>query len=425
MTTDRAFQISNATLRFGWGITSEVGEDLRELGAKRTMLVIDPAVAATDVGEVVMQSLQQAGVDYEKFDGVCVEPTKASFESAAAFATDLRCDALLAVGGGSTIDTAKSANLYSTHPADFFDYVNAPIGSGKSPPGPLKPLIAIPTTAGTGSESTGTAIFDWTEKNLKTGIAHRYLKPVLAIVDPANTRTQPAAVAASAGLDVLSHALESFTALRFNRRAKPNRPVERPAYQGSNPVSDLWALEALRLVHQFLIRAVSDPSDDEARERMLFAAAIAGIGFGNAGVHVPHAMGYPVAGVAKSFQPAGYHVNHPLVPHGISVIVHTPAVVRGLGNKTPQETKRALGALGGDLGMAIEVGAAEALAQRIIEFMRELEMPSGLQALGLDESHIPALVAGTLQQQRLLKLAPSPVGEDELAEFFRNSLRLW
>lgn len=425
MTTDRAFQISNATMRFGWGITSEVGEDFRELQAKRTMLVIDAAVAATEVGEVVTRSLQRAGVDFAKFDGVCVEPTKASFESAAAFATELHCDALLAVGGGSTIDTAKAANLYSTYPADFFDYVNAPIGLGKPPPGPLKPLIAIPTTAGTGSESTGTAIFDWTEKNLKTGIAHRYLKPVLAIVDPDNTRTQPAAVAASAGLDVLSHALESFTALKFDRRPKPNRPAERPAYQGSNPVSDLWALEALRLVHQFLIRAVSDPSDDEARERMLFAAAIAGIGFGNAGVHVPHAMGYPVAGLAKSFQPAGYRVSHPLVPHGISVIVHTPAVVRGLGKQTPHETKRALGVLGGDLGMAIEVGAEEALAVRIIEFMRELDMPNGLRALGLDESHIPALVAGTMQQQRLLKLAPAAVGETEISELFKNSFRLW
>ena len=425
MDYDRGFQVTNATMRFGWGVTSEVGDDLRELGAQRVMLVIDPAVAKTPVGEVIVQSLQRAGVDFGKFDGVYVEPTKASFEAAAAFAVEGRFDALLAVGGGSTIDTAKAANLYSTHPADFFDYVNAPIGQGKPPPGPLKPLIAIPTTAGTGSESTGTAIFDWTEKNLKTGIAHRYLKPVLAIVDPENTRTQPAAVAASAGLDVLSHALESYTALRFDKRPKPNRPSERPAYQGANPVSDLWALEALRLVHLHLVRAVSDPSDDEAREKMLFAAAIAGIGFGNAGVHVPHAMGYPVAGLAKKFSPPGYQVDHALVPHGISVIVHTPAVVRGLGNKTPQETRRAVGVLGGDLGMAIEVGAPQALAQRIIEFMRELDMPNGLQALGLTESNIPALVAGTLQQQRLLKLAPAPVGEAELTEFFQNSMKLW
>ena len=134
---------------------------------------------------------------------------------------------------------------------------------------------------------------------------------------------------------------------------------------------------------------------------------------------------YPVAGLAKAFRATGYQVDHPLVPHGISVIVHTPAVVRGLGNKTPQETTRALGSLGGDMGLALEVGGAEALAQRIIEFMRELDMPNGLHALGLDESAIPALVAGTLQQQRLLKLSPAAIGEPELTEFFRNSLQLW
>lgn len=425
MDHDRGYQVSNATLRFGWGVTEEVGEDLRERGAKRTMLVIDPAVAATATGEVVTQSLRRAGVDFAQFDGVRVEPTKASFESAAAFAVEGRFDTFLAVGGGSTIDTAKAANLYSTHPADFFDYVNAPVGRGVPPPGPLRPLIAIPTTAGTGSESTGTAIFDWTERNLKTGIAHRYLKPVLAIVDPENTATQPLAVAASAGLDVLSHALESYTALPFDRRPKPSRPSERPAYQGANPVSDIWALEALRIIQQFLVRAASDPSDEEARERMLFAAAIAGIGFGNAGVHVPHAMGYPVAGLAKKYQPEGYRVDHPLVPHGISVIVHAPAVVRGLGSKTPQQTMRAVGALGGDIGLAMEAGGPKALAECLLDYLRELNMPNGLSALGLSESDIPALVAGTLQQQRLLQLAPAPVGEPELTEFFRDSLQLW
>jgi hydroxyacid-oxoacid transhydrogenase len=425
MDRDRGFQIANSTLRFGWGVTAEVGEDLRERNARRTMLVIDPAVAATPVGEVVEESLRRAGVDFAKFDGVRVEPTQASFMAAAEFARDGQFDAFLAVGGGSTLDTAKAANLYATYPADFLTYVNPPLGAGQPPPGPLKPLIAVPTTAGTGSESTGTAIFDWPEKNLKTGIAHRRLKPVLAIVDPENTRTQPAAVAASAGLDVLSHALESYTALPYDQRPRPSRPAERPAYQGSNPISDLWALEALRLVHLFLGRAVSDPEDDEAREKMLLAAAMAGIGFGNAGVHVPHAMGYPVAGLAKQYQPPGYTVDHPLVPHGISVIVHLPAVIRGIGNKTPQATRRAVGALGGDIGLAMEVGGAKALAERILEFMRELDMPNGLAALGLQESDIPALVEGTLQQQRLLKLAPVPVGEAELSEFFRDSLNLW
>src|SRR5204862_6283847 len=162
-----------------------------------------------------------------------VEPTDRSFAAASQAATEGQFASFVAVGGGSTIDTAKAANLYSTYPADFLDYVNAPIGRGLPVPGPLKPLIAIPTTAGTGSETTGVAIFDYLEKRAKTGIAHRALKPTLGIVDPENTRTLPPAVAASAGLDVLSHALESYTAAPYTSRPMPPRPLERPAYQGS------------------------------------------------------------------------------------------------------------------------------------------------------------------------------------------------
>src|SRR5262249_45283606 len=183
--------------------------------------------------------------EYEVFSAVEVEPTDRSFHEAIAIAREGRFDSFVAVGGGSTIDTAKAANLYSTYPADFLDYVNAPIGRGLPVPGPVKPLIAIPTTAGTGSETTGVAIFDYLEKRSKTGIAHRYLRPSLGLVDPENTRSLPPAVAAATGLDVLSHALESYTAAPYNARPRPARPLERPAYQGSNPISDIWALRAL------------------------------------------------------------------------------------------------------------------------------------------------------------------------------------
>ena len=242
--------------------------------------------------------------------------------------------------------------MYSTYPADFLDYVNAPIGRGQPVPGPLKPLIAIPTTAGTGSETTGVAIFDLLERNAKTGIAHRYLRPTLGIVDPDNTRTQPAAVAASAGLDVLSHALESYTAIPFDRRPRPERPILRPAYQGANPISDMWAIRALEIVAEFLPRAVADTSDDEARGQMLLASSMAGIGFGNAGVHLPHGMSYPVAGMVRDFRPAGYAVDHAMVPHGMSVILHTPAVVRFTAPAYPERHLRCAAALGADIAAA-------------------------------------------------------------------------
>ena len=425
MQTDNVFQMAASNIRFGAGCTAEVGMDLRDLSVKRTMVLIDPALRSLPVGEVVTDSLSRQQIDHLVFDDISVEPTDASFQHAAAVAVEGRFDSFLAVGGGSTIDTAKAANLYSTWPAEFLHYVNAPIGGGRPVPAPLKPLIAVPTTAGTGSETTGVAIFDYVEQKAKTGIAHRYLKPTLGIIDPDNTRTLPAAVAASSGLDVLSHALESFTALPFDQRPKPDGPLLRPAYQGSNPISDLWSLHALELMAEFLPRAFADPTDDEARGNMLLAAAIAGIGFGNAGVHLPHGMSYPVAGMVKRFQPEGYDVDHPLVPHGMSVILNTPAVVRFTAPACPQRHLRAAAALGADVRDATNDDAGEVLAAQVVRFMQQMKMPNGLSAVGYTESDVPDLVAGTLPQHRVTKLSPRPADESDLTSLFQESLTIW
>ncbi len=422
---DTAFQFSAANLRFGTGITREVGHDLVDLGVQRTLLFVDPGLRDTETAETVLSSLKAGRVDFDVYDRIVVEPTDASFREAASYARRGRFDSFVAVGGGSTIDTAKAANLYSTHDADFFDFVNAPIGKGVPVPGPLKPLVAIPTTAGTGSETTGVAIFDYVEKRAKTGIAHRYLKPTLGIVDADNTRTLPPAVAASSGLDVLSHALESYTAIPYTSRPRPARPLERPAYQGCNPVSDVWSLRALELVAEFLLRAVANPADDEARANMLLASAIAGMGFGNAGVHLPHGMSYPVAGMVKNYRPPGYRVDHPLVPHGVSVILHTPAVVRFTAPANPERHLRAARALGAEVSGIPRESAGDVLAARILHFMRCVEMPNGLSAVGYSEADIPALVEGTLPQHRVTKLSPRPADPEELAALFRASLRLW
>lgn len=425
MQTDTAFQMSASNIRFGPGTTSEVGLDLKAMEVRRTLVVIDPRLTSLPTGQIVLESLRSNGVDFDVFDGVSVEPTDRSFQEATVCARDGSFDSFVAVGGGSTIDTAKAANLYATYPADFYEYVNAPIGRGQPVPGPLKPLIAIPTTAGTGSETTGVAIFDELERKAKTGIAHRYLKPTLGIVDADNTLTMPAAVAAATGLDVLSHALESYTALPFDQRPKPETPLHRPAYQGSNPISDLWAIHALELVAGFLPRAVADTTDDEARASMLLAAAIAGIGFGNAGVHLPHGMSYPVAGMVRDFRPDGYDVDHAIVPHGMSVILNTPAVARFTAPACPDRHLRAAAALGADVSSAAADDAGDVLADRIVQLMRELNMPNGLAAVGYSESDIPALVAGTMPQHRVTKLSPIPAGEDELTQLFRDSLNIW
>ena len=425
MANDTAFQMAASNVRFGQGVTAEIGMDLKAMGVKKTLVVMDPALVDLPTGEIVRRALEQSHISYDIFSEVSVEPTDASFKRAAEVACEGEYDSFVAVGGGSTIDTCKAANLYATYPADFFTYVNAPIGDGRPVPGPTKPLIAIPTTAGTGSETTGVAIFDYVEQHAKTGIAHRFLKPTLGIIDPDNTRTMPAAVAASSGLDVLSHALESFTAIPFDQRPRPNSPLERPAYQGTNPISDIWALRALELMAQYLPRAYADPSDDEARMNMLMASTIAGIGFGNAGVHLPHGMSYPVAGMVKSFEPAGYQVDHPIVPHGMSVILNTPAVVRFTAPSDPQRHLRAAAALGADTADAPPEAAGEILADRVMHFMKLTDMPNGLSAVGYTADDIPALVKGTLPQHRVTKLSPIEAGELELTKLFEDSMQVW
>ena len=426
MANDFAFEMAASAVRFGAGVTREVGADLAELGAKQVLVITDPILRQLAPVQTVMESLEANRIPFVVFDRVRIEPSDESFLDAIAFARQHPFDAIVAVGGGSTIDTAKAVNLYTTYPpADFLDYVNPPIGKGLPVPGPLKTLMAIPTTAGTGSETTGVTIFDLSRMHAKTGIASRRLKPTLGFLDPDNTRTMPPEVAASSGLDILSHAIESFTALPFTERPLPERPALRPAYQGSNPISDIWSLQALRMVSQFLVRAVDDPGDDEARANMLLAASYAGVGFGNAGVHLPHGMSYPVSGRVKNYHAPGYPADHPLVPHGFSVILNAPAVFRFTAPSTPARHLQAAEALGVDVSRAKGEDAGRILADRITWFMQRLKTPNGLAALGYTSSDIPALVEGTLPQHRVTKLSPRPAGPDELAQLFEDAMIAW
>lgn len=420
-----AFEMATSAIRFGIGVTRELGAELADLGKERVLVFMDPALRNLPPAVTVLESLEAHKLRATIFDRIHVEPTDESFREAASAARDGEFDAFVALGGGSTIDTAKAANLYSCYPADFLDYVNLPIGRGLPVPGPLKPLIAIPTTAGTGSETTGVAICDYAPMRAKTGIAHRRLKPTLGLIDPENTRTQPPQVAASAGLDVLSHAIESFTAMPFRLRPRPERPIMRPAYQGSNPISDVWSLEALRLVAANLRRAVADPEDNEARAAMLLAASYAGIGFGNAGVHLPHGMSYPVSGLVRDYYAPGYSVDHALVPHGISVIVNAPAVYRFTAAACPERHLKAAEILGANIAKARQDDAGTILADQVIGIMQSLGVPNGLRALGYHSEDIPKLVEGTVPQHRVTKLSPRPAGEEDLARLFEESMVLW
>ncbi|MBV8842601.1 MAG: iron-containing alcohol dehydrogenase [Bryobacterales bacterium] len=425
-----AFEMAVSNIRFGAGVTRELGMDLADAGARNVLVITDPVVKTTPAAHVAFESLDASRIPYCVYDRVRVEPTDESFLDAIAFARQGsergRYDAFVALGGGSTIDTAKAVNLYTTHPPEeFLDYVNPPIGKGIPVPGPLKPLLAIPTTAGTGSETTGVSIFDLSRMHAKTGIASRRLKPTLGYLDPENTRTMPPQVAASSGLDILSHAIESYTALPFSERPRPERPALRPAYQGSNPISDIWSLQALRMVAKYIVRAVEDPSDDEARANMILAASYAGVGFGNAGVHLPHGMSYPVSGHVNGYRAPGYAVDHPLIPHGFSVILNAPAVFRFTASARPERHLQAAEALGADVSRARCEDAGNILSDRIVWFMERLKTPNGLREIGYCSSDIPTLVQGTLPQHRVTKLSPRPAGTEDLSRLFEESMVAW
>ncbi|HTU02571.1 MAG TPA: hydroxyacid-oxoacid transhydrogenase [Candidatus Sulfotelmatobacter sp.] len=417
--------MSSANLKYGFGATREVGYDLKELGARRVMVVTDPRMAKLEPLAVALDALKQESLEAVLFSEARVEPTDVSFKEAIRFAQEGRFDGYLGIGGGSSLDTMKAANLYATHPADFLEYVNAPIGKGTPIPGPLKPMVAIPTTAGTGSETTGVAIFDFTEMHAKTGIAHRYLRPALGIVDPANTRSMPRMVAACTGFDVLVHALESYTTLPFSRREAPSHPSLRPAYQGANPISDVWAVRAIRMVARNMLRVLQDPGDDEARSEMLIAATFAGIGFNNAGLHLPHGMSYPVSGHVKRYVAEGYPPERAIIPHGMSVVLNAPAAFRFTGPADPERHLEAARLLGATVSEGDAPRAGEILAARLTALMQKTGMPNGLGAVGYTEADVDALVEGTLPQHRVTKLSPRPFTRDDLRRLFLDSLTLW
>ncbi|ORY34118.1 putative alcohol dehydrogenase [Naematelia encephala] len=426
---DYAFEMAASNLRFGQYATREVGMDFTNMihqlpAAERSQAKIgvftDPNVAKLDVMKVVEESLMREGLNWVVWDKCSVEPTDKSWKAAIDFARSSHITHFLAVGGGSSMDTAKAANLFVNYPeADLFEFINAPIGKGRPIDKKLSPLVCIPTTAGTGSETTGTAILDIPSKSFKTGIASRALKPTLGIVDVNNTATCPTEVAISAGLDVLFHSLESWTAVPYYERSpRPTNPINRPAYQGSNPISDIFSRWALETTVKYLPRIAQDAQGDhEARGQMLLAASTAGIGFGNAGVHIPHAFSYPISSLNKS-RPEGKAYHHPsyspsvpLIPHGVAVSLTAPAVFSFTAPSSPQRHREAAAVFMGpdrasELAKVRDDDLGTLLGDEIQRFLDVLNVPRGLSRVGYTSEDISKLVDGCLPQRRVLDLAP-------------------
>lgn len=422
---DTIFTMRSTPYKFGNGATEEIGDDLASFGLRRVLVVTDSGVAATGLPERAMALIRERSIETGLFQDVGIEPTDVSVQVAIDFARAFRPDGYVAIGGGSVMDTAKIMNLYVTYPAPFLAYVNAPIGEARPVPGPLAPMVCLPTTAGTSSENTAIAVVDMTQLHVKTGISNHYLRATMGILDPLNSLSVPPNVTACSGADVLTHAIESYTALAFNEREKPSSSTMRPPYQGANPISDIWCERAIKLVQEFLPKAVKDGQDSDAREKMMLATVYAGMGFANAGVHLPHAMGYPIAGNVRGFQPRDYPAGKPLVPHGMSTALGAPASFLFTAKAKPARHRQVAEWMGVKTRGFSADSAGKALREAFIKFMQSIGLPNGLQAVGYTSADIDALVEGTMKQKRLLGISPEPVTQKAVEKILEKSLVVW
>ena len=420
---ETVFSYGAPQLKFGPGASDEIGFDLAQYGVRRVLVVSDPGVAASGHPQRIAHQMVRFDITAEVFDQAHVEPTDESVRLAVDFGRSRGpYDAFVAVGGGSSIDTAKAINLLTTNEGELMDYINPPVGGGRVPSQPLRPLVAVPTTTGTGAESTTVCVLDVLELKVKTGISHARLRPTLAVIDPDLTVSQPPGVTASAGMDILCHALESYTA-RWYATFEHKQPDQRVPYCGANPISDLWSEKALSLLARSFRTAVRNGEDRDARADMAMAATFAGMGFGNAGVHIPHANAYPIAGMVGDFHPKDYQVDEPMVPHGMSVALTAPEAFRFTFDAAPERHLAVAQMLAPDAERPSD--DRQLLPTVLIDLMRDIGIPNGIGEVGYGESDVDGLVEGALKQQRLLATCPKPVEDEDLAGIFRRSVELW
>ncbi|MCW2994401.1 MAG: alcohol dehydrogenase [Conexibacter sp.] len=387
------FGLGGGSVRFGAGAAGGAGAEVRALGAERVLLVSDPAILAAGLVARVTDPLEREGIWSELLTVPLGEPTQAVIEEAAAAARDGVFDAVVALGGGSVIDSAKAIALLLGAGGEIYDYVNAPFGAGRAPSARPLPLVAIPTTAGSGSDVSAVAVLELTEGAVKTAIAHPWLRPAVAIADPLLTLTVPPGATAAAGLDVLAHVVESLTARPWD---DPSRLGAEPTvYAGANPYSDALCRAALPLLARGLPCAVADGDDVAARTDVMLAATLANLGAAVAGAHAGHALAYAIASAGST------------LPHGLLVGLLLPGLARELYAFDPDRHAAITRLLVGDAGAsASEVARSERLSQAVEALLAACGAPRPT----LDGD--PRIVAAEAARQHRL-MANAPVGVDQ------------
>lgn len=386
---------------FGQNAVQQLGEIATRLRGKKALIVTDPILEKAGLLERVRQPLVAAGLDVAAFTGGEPEPSMkaglACYEQAKAFQPDL----LVGLGGGSNMDLAKLAATLLKHGGSPRDY----IGDDKIP-GPIFPLICVPTTAGTGSEVSAATVITDTENHIKVGILSNWLRPTVAVVDPLMTLSCPPKVTADSGIDALTHAIEAYTAV--DNADFPLPPGERTVYQGKHPMGDLCAREAITLVGKFLRRAVKDGKDLEAREGMALAALLAGMGFSNVGVALVHAMEYPVGGAVHCSHGAG---NGLLLPY----------VMRFNLNAKLKAFAEIAALLGENVSGLSERAAAEKAVAAVESLRDDIGIPKRLRDIGIKQEQLRALAEKTFGIKRILRVNPRSVTVEEIEGVFNEA----
>ena len=417
------FTINIPKFTFGRGCLREAGARAAAIGMSRVALFTDPFLREGEYVNTVVSSLKQAAIDVAVFSEIRIEADDASVERGARFIAEGDFDGIVSVGGGSVMDTAKAAMLYALYPVgDFLDYFAPPIGAGKPMPGPLMPHLACSTTSGTGSECTSISVIRITELDTKFVLANPVMLADEALIDPACCDSLPANVVASTGFDLLSHAIECYTAKAYTKWAKIEDPTKRQLIQGANPWSDLAARKALEIAGEYLVRGVNDAGDHEARDQLMWGASLAGMAFGNSGTHLPHAMSYGVTHLMRNITTDGYAVESPFIPHGISVIVSAPAIFRYTAAGAPDRHLEAASFLNADMAAAGRDDAGEVVSKRIISLMKETAIPNGLRGLGFTETDVKPLAASSARQARAIANAPRETNLQDMENIYSAAL---
>lgn len=382
-------------VRFGWGVRGAVPGLVAAIGS-RALVVTDLVLAATPAFSALMRDMEDIGVTLEVQTDVPAELPAEAITRLAAAGAAFRPDVIVGYGGGSALDAAKLVALLLSHGGSLPDYYGENLV-----PGPVLPLVAIPTTAGTGSEVTPVAVVSDPNRELKVGVSSPWLVPRLAIVDPELTMGAPRGVTVHSGIDAFVHAVESFTA-----REIPLAPTAvLPVFVGRNALTDPLSLEAASLIHAALPRVVDAPSDVAARTAMARGAMLAGMAFGAAGTHLSHAIQYPIGAISHT-------------PHGLGTGALLPFVMQACVAVVPERLAR----LGEALGLARE-GDAGARAQHAVDAIAALctrvGLPGSLAELGIQESELDRVIELSLQSRRLVTIAPLPQSRETIDAIVR------